>query len=229
MHTERPGDGRKTAAAQTAEKKLFAEAIAEIDDAVRLWPQYWGLRFEDLGLRLGWFLRPFGINMSEETQNPRWLLERQIYDIPYTEPYKAFMDITPAQSAEIGEYYNRMADMIASAIDKFARIATNDGVASEFVKRQSIPARTLLGFVRTFGNMFSFYGYKNSNAYSEDFKNAAMAECVRKEIANIGDLIAVLLECPQALITADKAWGQCVGRDTVEKLTWKRNVMQETL
>jgi hypothetical protein len=192
-----------------------------------MWPQYWGTRFQDIGIRLGWFLRPFGINMSEETQNPHWLRDRQIYNMAFSEPYKSFMDITPAQSLEIGKYYIDMAELIENAIKKLQTIDNSAMIVQKFIKRQIIPASVLAGFCRTFGNMFEFYGTRDTAAKDEAFKLKRMQQIVDAEVANIDNLIKIFTETPNAIIVADKAWGQCFGKDLVEKLAWKRETMQK--
>ncbi|MBQ9788794.1 MAG: hypothetical protein IJW31_04255 [Lentisphaeria bacterium] len=208
-----------------ADRMVMDQAITEIDHAIRLWPQYWGCRFQDLGIRLGWFLRPFGVDVDELTQNPQWLRDRQIYNMAFTEPYKSFMDITPAQAAEIGKYYLEMAKFIDSAIAKMRGIKTASEVAHKFIERQIIPATVLLGFCRTFGNMFSFFGTRDGNFKDQDYQLKMMKKFVDDEVKNIADLIDTFTKYPNSIIVADKPWGQCFGPDLVEKLEWKREVM----
>ena len=209
------------------EREITRTFLTQIDHAIRMWPQYWGTRFQDLGIRLGWFLRPFGINMSEETQNPQWLRDRQIYNMAFSEPYKSFMDITPAQSLEIGKYYIDMAELIENAIKKLQSIDNSAIIVQKFIKRQIIPASVLAGFCRTFGNMFEFYGTRDTAAKNEAFKLKRMQQIVDAEVANIDNLIKIFTETPNAIIVANKAWGQCFGKDLVEKLAWKRETMQK--
>lgn len=208
-----------------SEKETARRFITQIDHAIRLWPEYWGLRFQDLGIRLGWFLRPFGINMSEETQNPQWLRDRQIYNMSFAVPYQSFMNITPQQAFEVGKYYSDMADMVENAIKDLQTIANNSELVQKFIKRQVIPASVLAGFCRTFGNMFEFYGTRDTDGRSEEYKLASMQKCVDAEVANIDNLIKIFTETPNAIIVANKAWGQCFGKDLTEKLAWKRDTM----
>ena len=207
------------------EFQIVDSALRQIDHAIRLWPEYWGTRFQDLGLRLGWFLRPFGIEVDDKTQNPQWLLDRQIYNVPYTEPYKAFMNITAAQSAELGKYYGDMAEMIEKAIADLEKLNNKSFVVQKFIRRQIIPASVLAGFCRTFGNMFAFHGVRDGNFKDESYKVDLMKKIAADEVKNIDKLIEIFTETPNAVIVADKAWGQCLGRDLVEKLAWKKAVM----
>ena len=210
-----------------AEAAVIDSALRQIDHAIRLWPEFWGLRFQDLGLRLGWFLRPFGIDVDDKTQNPQWLLDRQIYNIPYTEPYKAFMNITPAQSAEVGKYYSDMAAMIDKAIADLKKLDNSSLLVQKFIRRQIIPASVLAGFCKTFGNMFAFHGVRDGNFKDEAYKVELMKKIAADEVKNIDNLIQIFTETPNAVIVADKAWGQCLGKDLVEKLAWKKAVMEQ--
>ena len=114
-----------------------------------------------------------------------------------------------------------------SQIVALKKLDNSSLLVQKFIRRQIIPASVLSGFCKTFGNMFAFHGVRDGNFKDETYKVELMKKIAADEVKNIDNLIQIFTETPNAVIVADKAWGQCLGKDLVEKLAWKKAVMEQ--
>ena len=206
------------------------QAWLEIDAALCRWPQHWGLRLQDIGLRLRWLLRPFNVAGRRYTESElAYILDYQIYRIDYQNPFKSFLDVTPAQAWEIGLFYRQMDVAMYRAEDLFHRLAARVGDSiGTWLNAQLNATITLRCFWQTIGNVFYFYGLRDGRPEAAaDWKQAELERTVRREIANTTTTIAHLRHHPETIVIAGHGkWGQCLGPDYLDDFNAKLELMR---
>lgn len=191
------------------------EAWVCVDEALKSWPQFWGLRLQDSGMRLRWLVKPFGFDEGGDTEELfSFWLDRQIYRDKAPSPLKAFMDITPSQAVEISSLYADMGGLVSRACGLLQE------VGSGWVDTQINSLRTLELFWTTYRNLFGFWGHRLSGAPEK------CSGFVRAELQNLGETIDHLSAHPETIVIArNGAWGQCFGPDYLEEFKQKQRVM----
>ena len=201
-----------------------------IDSAIRSWPQFWGLRLQDSGLRLRWLVKPFGFSITENTGKKfEFILERQIYRDCEPAPFKAFMNIIPSQAKELAVIYSDMIEQLYRAHKYLLRAQTeSESTFHLWFQKQLNSLKTLTLFWITYRNLLGFWGWF---ADSEPSNEKVVKKCrgfIESEIKNVSAIISHLGECPETIIVAKRyAWGQCFGPDYLDEFKNKLKVMEE--
>jgi len=192
---------------------LVLEAWRCVNEALASWPQFWGLRLQDSGMRLRWLAKPFGPEVDENSFG--FWLDRQIYRDATPHPLSAFMDLSPTQAIEVSEAYAGMTERIALAIRRL------EEAGSDWLAGQVNSLQTLELFWTTYRNLFGYWGCK----YSDRSKKCA--DFVRAEVQNLEKTIDHLSAHPETIVIARKgAWGQCFGADYLEEFRMKKTTME---
>lgn len=214
-----------------AEKTSIIRAWLEIDSALCRWPQLWGLRIQDIGLRLRWLLRPFNaVHRRYSESELAYILDHQIYRIDYQDPFKSFLDISPAQACEIGLFYEQMNASLLNAENIFEQTLQAVAAAEKsWLDAQLNATRTLRLFWRTIGNVFYFFGVRDGLPDADPaWKAAELKNTVRLEIENTRRTIEHLSQHPETIIIAQRGkWGQCLGPDYLADFTAKLELMRQ--
>lgn len=193
---------------------LVYEAWQCVDEALKSWPQFWGLRLQDSGMRLRWLVKPFDLE-KRNTSFGFWI-DRQIYRDTTPHPLSAFMDLSPGQAVEVSDAYAGMAEKISRA-GKLLREAESD-----WLNEQVNSLRTLELFWKTYCNLFGFWGHRLLG------ETERCRGFVRAEMQNLQKTIDHLSAHPETIVIARKgAWGQCFGLDYLEEFRKKRTAMME--
>ncbi|WP_145928769.1 hypothetical protein OH491_18060 [Termitidicoccus mucosus] len=206
---------------------LVHDAWRKVDLALQAWPQFWGLRFEDSGLRLRWLVKPFLLECTpvpEEKKN--YYLDHQLYRIDSPAPFQDFMDVTPAQAGEVSRCYSDMIELLARAEELFGLAAERAGAeCREWIAVQIPPTRWMRLFFTTYKNLFAFHCLPE-----RDILTARHQQHIREEIKNVDEILAHLDEARDCLVVASLGkWGQCFGPDVGEDFRKKRELLAWTL
>lgn len=190
--------------------RLVRAAWRCVDEALESWPQFWGLRLQDSGMRLRWLTKPFG---ADDLDFDFWL-DRQIYRDATANPLSAFMDISPEQAAEVSDAYAGMVEKIACARKRLQE------AKDDWLNGQIHSLQTLEFFWTTYRNLLGFWGHRLLN---ETGKCGAF---VQSEIRNLEKTIRHLSAHPETVVRANHAWGQCFGSDCLDEFLKKREQMK---
>lgn len=209
---------------------LLTEAWVCVDDALKIWPQFWGLRLQDSGMRLRWLVKPFGFDADADPEEVfSFWLERQIYRYNVVDPLNAFMNITPVQAIEVSGLYADMANLVARARGLLLEIKPMSDAASGWLVAQANSLRTLELFWITYRNLLGFWGQWLLFGKTD---KVAMGECsgfVASEIDNVAATIDHLSAHPETIVIAGKgAWGQCFGSDYIAEFSQKLKAMERS-
>jgi hypothetical protein len=189
------------------------KAWRKIDIALQTWPQFWGLRLQDSGLRLRWLIKPFLLsNMSLPESSKAYYLNHQIYRYDASTPFKEFMEITAAQAKEVATCYGDMIDLLNEAehlLKTAAQEVAQKRKIAAWIFAQVPPTRWLRLFFTTYRNLMDFHCTLPVDRFTETH-----GAIIRSEIENTKHILAHLNEASDVLVIARKGkWGQCFGAD----------------
>ena len=203
---------------------MIADAWQEVDDAIALWPQFWGMRLQDSGVRLRLLPRPFAVGVDTWSRGElAYMVDSQIYRADLQTPYDLFMEITPQQAWECSIRYRTMTAALARAVDGLKRAAqTVPPESGAWALTQAATLETLHFFWKTYENIFRFFAARDLG-----YGAAEQQGDVDSELANLESGIAHL-EChPETVLRAARKWGQCFGPDLTDDLRKKLHLMQK--
>jgi hypothetical protein len=205
-------------------------AWRKVDRALQVWPQLWGLRLQDNGLRLRWLVRPFGFHMERFSDKEKtFFLDHQIYRVDPPDPFHAFIEINAHQALEISTLYADMTDDVAMAERRLARLnaGAQPAMLRKWLAAQGNVLKTLRLFWVTYRNLLEFYGRKAV------MSPAAKRRCLvimQAELANVEDTRRHLRSHPETIVIAKRGkWGQCLGADVERDLSCKADLMKRDL
>lgn len=210
-----------------ARQRIF-DAWRKVDAALKLWPQFWGMRLQDSGVRLRLLTAPFAVDRAgwsvEELSDK---LSGQIYRIAFQSPGELFMDLRPDEMLEAGELYSDMSEMVLAAAADLRAAAEACADTPEYAMRQADTLTTLGHFWRTYANIFRFHGLRDlSSGKYQEARKARLAEFVADELENLTATIAHLERHPETLVIAGRGrWGQCFGPDYLKEFRTKLRLM----
>jgi hypothetical protein len=192
-----------------------------------MWPQFWGLRLQDNGLRFRWLVKPLLLSPGDLTDDQKsYYLDAQIYRMDSPDPYNDFTPINPGQAVEISAIYGEMITLFQSAETRMAALAAatkGEGI-STWIEEQIVPVKWLRLFFATFGNQFSFHAIAEKNTLTP-----AHRAIIADEIRNTTETLRHLAEHPRSLIIATRGkWGQCFGPDVASDFGRKLMLLNNT-
>ncbi len=209
-------------------RREIAAAWRKVDIALRTWPQYWGLRLQDGGLRYRWLVKPLLLpedGLADEERE--YYLARQGYRIDSATPFKDFLDLDIPRAAEITGWYAEMTELLEGAIAGIERAKRAvSGAEAAWAERQLPPLRWCRRFFLTYRHLFAFH------SLSADGGRTPKHEAIlRAEIANTRDILAALETAERdSLIIAERgAWSQCFGPDVAEDFGAKLELLERSL
>ncbi|MBS5530466.1 hypothetical protein KH017_06735 [bacterium] len=213
----------------SARQRIF-DAWRKVDAALKLWPQFWGMRLQDSGVRLRLLTTPFAV--SRRTWSREELKDKlsgQIYRIAFQSPGELFMELTPGEMLESGEIYAGMAELVMSAVADLRKAAGMCSKNEQYAKRQADTLLTLGCFWRTYANIFQFYGLRDlSVAENAGERNLRLCGFVTDELDNLAMTISHLEQHPETLVIAGRGrWGQCFGPDYLKEFKTKQYLMSQ--
>ncbi|MDR2675522.1 MAG: hypothetical protein LBC18_11865 [Opitutaceae bacterium] len=190
----------------------ICKAWLKIDLALQMWPQFWGLRLQDNGLRFRWLVKPLILSPADLTEDQKsYYLDAQIYRMDSPDPFDDFTPISPGQVMEISAIYDEMITLFHSAETRMAALAAaakGEGV-SPWIEKQTVPVKWLRLFFTTFRNQFSFHAIAEKSILTP-----AHRAVIADEIRNTTETLRHLAAHPRSLIIATRGkWGQCLGPD----------------
>lgn len=210
-------------------KDLVYAAWRKVDMALQHWPQFWGLRFQDSGLRLRWLVKPFllpSTPVNEELKN--YYLDHQIYRIDAPNPFRDFMEINASQAREVSACYAEMVELLAAAEQLLAAAKAEAGhtvSGAEWIAAQIPPVRVARLFFTTYRNLLGFHSLPADAGLS-----AAHRKYLAAEMGNVDELLGYSEEAGRTLIIARRGkWGQCLGPDFAEDFKRKRELLSLVL
>lgn len=214
------------AALGKTKQELVHDAWRKVDLALQAWPQFWGLRFEDSGLRLRWLVKPFLLECTpvpEERKN--YYLDHQLYRIDSPTPFHDFMEINAAQAWEVSRCYNDMIELLAQAEDLLSRALEQTAADKvdwrQWISSQVPPVRWMRLFFTTYKNLLAFHSLPERNALTDEHR-----KYIKTEIENVDAILAHFREAGDGLIIARKGkWGQCLGPDAADDFKRKRELL----
>ena len=206
------------------------DAWSRVDKALTRWPQFWGLRLEDSGMRLRWLTKPFGFDEETDTAEVfAFWLDRQIYRYTDADPLNAFMEMTPAQAVEVSGLYAEMVALIAEAREALSKAKPSPGSACDWLDAQADSLRTLELFWTTYVNLLGYWGERLSSTPPCGTAGAGCSAYVASEIENVSATIDHLSAHPETIFVAQKgAWGQCFGPDYLDEFSRKLEFMKDS-
>ncbi|EIP99206.1 hypothetical protein OpiT1DRAFT_03717 [Opitutaceae bacterium TAV1] len=209
------------------------EAWLKIDLALQMWPQFWGLRLQDNGVRFRWLVKPFLLNPANLTDAQKtYYLDAQIYRMDSPDPYNEFSVISRDQGVEITAIYTEMINLLTAAEERMAGLAANAAQDmhtapqwTSWISAQIVPTRWLRLFLTTFRNLFSFHGIQDRTALTP-----AHRTIIEAEIRNTSEILRHLAAHPRSLIIATRGkCGQCFGPDLAGDFDQKLTLLRNTL
>ena len=226
------------AAFSAEERKTILDAIIRLDGAFALWPQLWGLRLQDIGLRLRWLARPFRIDGEYSDEEQDFLVRHQIYQIYYRDPYDSFLHMTPDQALELAAHYGNMLDLVDAGNASLMTVSQETPAKYEFLRSLLDPALLIRYFWTTFRNILAFYGTRDGSLYARDdrARRAELKRIVDDEIKTTRTILELLERglCEplnkhhrnHLVIAGRGEWGQCFGPNIIEVFQRKLELMQ---
>ncbi|MDR1280531.1 MAG: hypothetical protein LBK99_06880 [Opitutaceae bacterium] len=207
-------------------------AWLKIDLALQMWPQFWGLRLQDNGMRFRWLVKPLLLASSGLTDSQKsWYLDAQIYRVDSPDPFNDFSAISPDQCVEVSAIYSEMITLFHSAetlLADLANTATRENTRKEWtqwIEAQITPVRWLRFFFTSFRNQFSFHGLAERESLTQGH-----CAIIKDEIRNTTEAISHLVANPRSLIIATRGkWGQCFGPDIIHDFEQKLAILKNTL
>ena len=212
-----------------ADRDRILEALVRLDGAFAAWPQLWGLRLQDMGLRLRWLARPFAVDGEYGEADQDFLVRHQIYRISFRDPYDSFLEMTPDQALELSKYYGNMLLLFDAALADLAAVTADAPAQREFLASLIEPARLIRCFWATFRNILGFFGVRDSSLFAADdtARRAELERIVGEEIENTGATVELLKRgCRHLVIARRGEWGQCFGSNVVELFARKLELMK---
>ena len=213
---------------ETRQRQKILDALGNFDRAFALWPQLWGLRLQDMGLRLRWLMRPFKVGGEYSDAEQEFLAAHQIYHICPHDPYDSFLQMTPDHALELAGYYDEMIALFERAIAELESIEPADASAREFLASLIEPGRLIRLFWITFRNLLAFYGTRDGKCVIDgECRTAELRRIVDEEIANTRETIDYLRDHQRHLVIASRGeWGQCFGPNLLEVFGRKLELME---
>lgn len=204
-------------------------AWRKIDLALQSWPQFWGLRFQDSGVRLRWLVKPFLLSSTPvEAGRKNYYLDHQIYRIDAPNPFRDFMEINATQALEVSHCYAEMVELLVAAEKLLANAQAGEGEGSgavAWVAAQIAPVRIMRLFFTTYRNLLGFHGLPADAGLTD-----AHRQWIRAEISNVDEILSVIDTARRTLIIAQRGkWGQCFGPDIAEDYHRKRELLSVVL
>jgi hypothetical protein len=217
------------AALSTSVRDSIYTAWRKIDLALQSWPQFWGLRFQDSGLRLRWLVKPLLLPSTPIPEADKaYYLDHQIYRIDAPNPFKDFMDITAPQAREVAACYADMIELLRAAeelIEQARRDTKADRECDDWLAAQVPPVRTIRLFFTTYRNVLEFHSLPGDGGLTHQHR-----ALIEAEIANTYEILRFMNEIKTCLIIAERGkWGQCFGPDIAEDFRRKKTILETVL
>ncbi len=192
-------------------KEAVVSAWYEIDIALQVWPQFWGLRLQDGGLRYRWLVKPLrhpSQTLSEN--NKEYYLGAQTYRVDSATPFTDFLDLNTGQAREIATLYTEMSGLLQRAETQLETALASTSETTfihKWIASQITPTRLLRFFFLTYRNLFSFHALPVGNAPGQGHRRWLQAE-----IDNTRQTLSLFQSHPRCLISVSREnWGQCFG------------------
>ncbi len=205
-------------------------AWISVDDALRSWPQFWGMRLQDSGVRLRWLVRPLlppGKSLNETERE--YYLQHQIYRIDAPDISTAFMHLSEAQAFEVAQAYEKMTGNLRDAEGLLE--SAQSGESQEvmvWLASQVASLRLLRCFWTTYANHLKCFGA--GALFRDSDLTCAQMRAVQDELENVDFTIEHLTSHPSTLLTVSRnEWGQCFGPNFIGLLRLKHSLMRRAL
>ena len=213
----------------TSDREAVYAAWRKIDTALQIWPQFWGLRLQDSGVRLRWLVRPFGPGIEQIPESERsWYLDYSIYRITKENPLEAYVNFSAAQAYEVQALFTDMCGMLVAAEKIFAEVSvTQMAPCAHWLESQAAVVKILRLFWTTYENLYRFAWLQASDRTSDNAKE--IRAVIQKEIANVHETVAHLQAYKGILIRTHEKWGHCFGPDLEHDLESKIRLMMMVL
>lgn len=209
-------------------RREIAAAWRKADLALCAWPQYWGLRLQDGGLRYRWLVKPLLLPCDVvESHEREYYLARQGYRIDSPTPFKDFLDLELSQAAEIAGWYAEMVELLGGAIAGIERAGRSASrVEAAWAERQLPPLRWCRRFFLTYQHVFAFHALPAGGGKTPEHDAILGAE-----IANTREILAALgtAELDSLVIARRGAWSQCFGPDIAKDFGAKLELLERSL
>ncbi|MBN8711485.1 MAG: hypothetical protein J0I10_19085 [Verrucomicrobia bacterium] len=208
-------------------RQQIATAWRKADIALQIWPQYWGLRLQDGGLRYRWLVKPLLLGDGIAHGEREYYLARQGYRIDSATPFKDFLDLENCQAREIAGWYAEMVELLGGAIAGIER-AKRGATAGEaaWAERQLPPLRWCRRFFLTYRHLLAFHSLPASGGMTPEHETILCAE-----IANTREILVALAtaERDSLVIARRGAWSQCFGPDIADDFDAKLKLLERSL
>ncbi|MEO6875617.1 MAG: hypothetical protein ABI222_12430 [Opitutaceae bacterium] len=211
-----------------SERGQILQAWKRVDEALRLWPQHWGLRLQDSGVRLRWLVRPIlcpGAPVDSEGRD--YYLAHQIYHVDAPDISTAFLDLSKPVAAELRDDYAVMIERLGRAEGEFSSaLASAASSMQAWISSQLASTRLLRLFWTTYQHQLDFAACDREAASSA----ALIRRIVEAEMENVRETIDHLTTHPSTLLLLErKECGQCLDRNIVITLRRKYDLMAASL